>query len=161
MTGFKPALLSSVLAASLLTACEDPISRATDEDLILLLGERVSQVDGDRPLVISASTALCVKLIAGLSLVDTEVLPPEKRLVEAERCRDALRRSLTEPYRNAAALIFEDFRDVRLAERVINLAAERRNISYRDESNEALGRAPHHVTLRLEPTTELMEPVSK
>ncbi len=110
-----------VLCAVLLGACQAKTEAATDEQILLLLGDSSSfDDDGDRS--IWKATVECIRLIAGVDQAIYKDAPPEMIGHWKTGCRKDLDQKLGQQARNSLGLKLEDLEDKTFAERVTALA---------------------------------------
>ncbi|MCR9243285.1 MAG: hypothetical protein NXH87_18035 [Rhodobiaceae bacterium] len=121
------AFFTLLLASVSLGSCVESETSASDEALMLLLGDSVPGVHGDVARI-SERTARCIKVFADRPLDASEQLTGESLLIENENCIRKLRLALTEPGRNIAVLVLDNFKDAALADRVAALASAGRTL---------------------------------
>jgi hypothetical protein len=118
-----------MLCAVLLTACQAKTEAATDEQILLLLGDPpIFEAGGDR--IIRKATVECVRLIAGVDEAIYKDASPEMMGHLKTRCRKELDQKLGEKARNNLEIELKDLEDKAFAERLTTLA-ERVNAEHK------------------------------
>ncbi len=122
-------LAISTLALVMLAACGDGVPKATDEQLLKLVGDQETFWGKTKPLSISKRTVECVRALSGVDDAIYKDMPAELLGTYKTECRKKLTERVADKEKNPLGFTLKSFDSQELAKRITELKTST------DESN--------------------------